>query len=486
MTLRRIKRMDGIAEEVTKPVEVSKLIEPKFLTLTEKPANQTAFKVIRDDTNGEAPMTEKTPAVEPTRRRRIRSTQRSSLLFVEFPEGATDEEVTQVAVEYGLEEYEVTQTADGRKCLKRSDLPEIPKDALTVGIGGGRKAGVVRAATPAPAAEAMPYIETVAVEFDKAKFATEDAVMGYLQRYDIDFLEQGVENTDKQIRVVRSELAPDAEIRRVEVETGVVAVVTRAAVQEVSLVPSPFTEIVCEECYGQWGWGQLDFNAIMADIEFCEAADEATYRLRNLIERILFYSQLPIIARKELVNRACTQFGDYVGALLDGLPSKVVLVNRSTLETKKETQVMTQKTNDPAPAAAVETAAVASVAATAATDDSTPITRSELKTMIAESIATALASVTTATTATTETTAPTPETVARADDTQGEGEVATAATSVDSVAKSVEGLAATIQTLVSRMDTLAGSTTVRSDSSDSVVAAPKTDVFAGIFSTNRK
>ena len=480
------RRMDGVPEEVTKPVEVSKLVEPKFLTLTGRPANQVAFKVIRDDKSGEVDMTEKAPAVEATRRRRIRSTQRSSLLFIEFPEGATDEDVAAIAEEYGLEDYEVTQTADGRKCLKRNDLTTLPDDAVTVMIGEGRKAGVQRAETPAPTADAMPYIEIVAVEFDKGKFDGEPAVMDYLKRFDIDFLEKGVENTDKLIRVVRSEFAPDAEIRRVEVETGVVAVVTRAAVQEVTLVASPFTEVVCEECYGQWGWGQLDFNAALADIEFCEAAEDATYRLRSLIENILFYSQLPVAARKELVSRATTQFSAYIGSLLDGLPAKVVLVNRSSLETKKEKQTMTQQTADkatPAAAAAavVEPAAAPAAVAAAVVADETPITvtRSELNQIVADAVTAALAAKTTAVAVA--------EPAQRTDavvDTQGKGDASAAL--VESVAKSVEGLASTMQTVVERLDSMAGSTTVRSDGKDSVVVARKEDVFAGVFSAGRK
>ena len=483
MNQRTRKRMDGVAEEVTKPVEVSKLVEPKFLTLTARPANQVAFKVIRDDKSGEVNMTEKAPVAEATRRRRIRSSQRSSLLYIEFPEGATDEDVAAIAEEYGLEDYEITCTSDGRKCLKRNDLTEVPKDVLTVMIGEGRKAGVLRAETPAPITDVLPFIEVVAVEFDKAKYAEEPAVMEFLKRYDIDFLEKGVENTDKLIRVIRSEFDPSAEIRRVEVEAGVVAVVTRSAVQEVTLVPSPFTEVVSEECYGQWGWGQLDFNAMMADIDFCRAAEDATYRLGNLVERILFYSQLPVSARKELVNRAATQFSAYIGALLDGLPAKVVLVNRSNLETMKEKQTMTTKTNDPAQAAVTEPAAAAVVAAAVVTDE-TPITRSELAQLIADGIKAALATPATAAAVVDPAVA---EPVVRADDADStQGKDAEVLASVKAVADSVSELAASMKTVVSRLDSVEGATTVRSDGKDSAVASVKTDVFAGVFGAHQK
>lgn len=469
------KRMDGVAEEVTKQVEVSKLVEPKFLTLTGRPANQVAFKVVRDDQGGETTMTEKAPAATPERRRRIRSSQRSSLLFIEFPEGATDEDVVKVAEEFGLEDYEITCTSDGRKCLKRNDLTAIPDNAVTVMIGEGRKAGVLRAETSAVTIQdPMPYIDIVAIEFAKEKFDSEGAAIDFLKRYDIDFLEKGVENTDKLIRVLRSEVAEDAEVRRVEVETGVVAVVTRAA-QEVTLVSSPFTEVVCEECYGQWGWGQLDFNAIMADIEFCEAADEATYRLRNLVERILFYSQLPVSARKELINRAAGQFATYIGTLLDGLPAKVVLVNRSNLEKLKEQESMTAKTEEKPQAAAP-----AQTAEAGATGEQ-PITRAELSQMIAEGVTAALAAAKTAEA----------EPAQRSDEpgdtsnTQGEDAAAKVLASVEAVAQTVTGLATSMQAVAQRLDSIEGATTVRSDGKDSAVAKPK-DPFAGVFSAGRK
>ena len=460
--------MDGVAEEVTKEVEVSKMVQPSYLTLTKLPANQVAFKVIRDD-NGDTNMSKEVPAVEPARRRRIRSTQRSSLLFIEFPEGATDDDVKAVAEEYGLEEYEVTQTSDGRKCLKRSDLAEIPASAITVKTEDGKRLGVARV-DPYPSA--MPFIEVVAIEFDKAVFSDETATEGYLKRFDIDFLEGGVENTDKLIRVMRSEFSPSAEIRRVEVEPGVVAVVTRAATEDSTLVGSKFTEVVCEECYGQWGWGQLDFNAMMADALFCEAADDATYRLRGLIERILFWSELPVAARKELVSRAASQFSEYIGALLDGLPAKVILVNRSSLE-PKESKAMTQKTADEVQA---------TPAATETVTEEKPITRSEIAALIAEGITAALAAQPAPTVATEE--APATQ---RSDDagstTQGEGAASTTAPSVDSIAESLKGLAASMDAMTKRMDSMEGATVVRSDSQDAAASTTtkRKDVFAGVF-----
>ena len=477
MTQRQRTRMDGVAEEVTKEVELSKLVTPKFLTLTRLPANQVAFKVIRSD-NGDEPMSQATQP-EKTHRRRMRSTQRSSLLFIEFPEGATDDDVKALAEEYGLEDFEVTQTSDGRKCLKRSDLAQMPDNALTVTVDGGKRIGIARADTTPATDPLMPYVEVVAVEFDKSVFADEVAVGEFLQRNDIDFLEKGIENTDKTIRVLRSELQPDSEIRRVEVETGVVAVITRSATQDAVLTPSKFTEVVSEAAYGNYGWGQLDFGAMMADVEFCRAVDDAIWRLSDLFNRILFWSELPVAARKELVSRASTQFSDYIGALLDGLPSKVILVNRSSNGQTKESKMT--DSNKTAAQAATQEADNAKAGTTTERTDAQPetvtISRSELAALIDQSVTAALAK-----RAETEPPAKTTEEAAKATEEQrsdaGNKEVA----SLEGIAAGMSQIAASVDSLVKRMDSVEGATTVRSDATDDKAEPVKRgDVFSGVF-----
>lgn len=476
--VRRVRRLDGVDEVVTKEVEMSKLLEPKFLTLTERPANQVAFKVVRDDQGGEPTMTKE--ATE-GRRRRIRSTQRSSLLYIEFPEGTTLEDAKEAMEEYGLEDYELEQCADGKVRCKRSDLTDIPADAITVTIGDGRKAGIARTDTVAQYAvqDPMPHIAVVAIEFNSAQFASTDEVSAYLQRHDIDFLEKGIENTDTGVTVRRSEVADDAEVRRVQVEPGVIAVVTRSAVSDV-VDATPFIEVVSETAYGQWGWGQLDFTARMADVNFCECAEDASYTLRRVVEDILFYSQLPVSVRKELVNRAAAQFSAYIGSLLDALPAKVVLINRSHFEQLKEQQSMTQKTDDKAP----EVKTTDAPAPAAATDDATPVTRSELKSIVGEAVAAALA-------AQSGTAAPVKtEEVQRTDDAAGagaaaEGESKTLKAVEEVVTRSVGGLADSVKQIAERLTAIEGATVVRSDTTDGGESKPK-DVFAGVFAANRK
>lgn len=458
--MRNQKRMDGVTEVVTKEVEVSRLVEPQFLTLTSRPANQVAFKIVRDDNQKEDVMTQDVGSE--TRRRRIRSTKRSSLLTIEFPEGTTEAEIELAVTEYGLDGYEMIQDADTKRlCLRRSDLSATPENTVSIKIGNGRVANIARADSP-PATEVLSALSVVAIEFKKENFADEAAVMAVISRYDIDFLEKGIENTDSCIRVVRSEVVETDEVRRVEVEPGVVAVVMRADTPDMGTTSQTFIGVVCEECYGQWGWGQLDFGAMMADIEFCEAAEEATYRLRNLVDRILFYSELPVAIRKDLIARASTQFAAYLGSLLDALPTKVVMINRSNLEKSKESS-MTKQTEQSGAADATTPVA------------EQPITRAELVSMITAGVAAAMA-------AATPPVVPADESVQRSEAAppadSSEGKVLEA---VETVTRSISDVAKSLENVAERLAKMEGSTVARSDGSDDAVVAPQKDVFAGCF-----
>lgn len=485
------KRLDGVEEVVTKQVEVSRLVEPKFLTLTKMPAGQVAFKVVRGDKEKEETMSGKPEAQAETRRRRIRSTQRSSLLYIAFPGGTTKEQVEEAVKEYGIDGYALVEDGD-TFLLRRNDLTETPQDALTIQIGDGRKAGIVRtdAAAGYEVQDPMPHVSVIAIDFNKEVFATQDAVMEYLQRHDIDFLEKGVENADTVIRVLRTEASPDAETRRVQVEDGVVAVVARSAVEDL-VDASPFIEVVSETAYGQWGWGQLDFAASMADKQFCSAAEDSTYTLRRVVEDILFYSQLPVGVRKELIARAAAQFSAYIGTLLDALPAQVVLINRSNLEKLKESGMnmktattgaagdTTLRTDETAPPADTGTPAPADqtpAGGTPPAEDSATITRGEVKAMITEAVAAAVAAVKPA--------APAADTTQRTD-APPDASAAALKAFEEVVTRSVSPLADAVKAVTDRMAVMEGATTLRSDSGDSGNAAPK-DPFVGVFSQNLK
>lgn len=472
------RRLDGVAETVTKPVEVSTLVEPKFLTLCGKPANQVAFKIVRGDVSEEEDMS-KEVAVNAIPRR-VRPAKRSSLLTIEFPEGSTEDDVKEVVEKYGLEGYEMVENGD-KKCLtlRRSDLTVDPEKYVSVTLAGGLRAKVARSDSAAAETSTMQAISVVAIEFAKEQF-DEAGAMEIIQRFDIDILENGVENTDNLIRVVRTEVGDGAEVRRVEIQQGVTVVVARADTPDLGSADPAFIEVVSETAYGNWGWGQLDFAASMADVEFCNAAEDATYRLSRVMSNILYYSELPVAVRKQLVTRAAGQFAEYIGSLLDGLPTKVVIVNRSH-EEKKVAQVNTGSTQ--APKATTAPAA----------EQPEYVTRADLQAVVTEAVTAALAARDASAAKASE------GTTQRSDGTAGEGDAAAGAqggegegttgasstqTVVEQVTRSVsEAMTTALSGIAARLDKIESATVVRSDGpdSDTQAGAVQRDVFAGIF-----
>lgn len=447
-------------DKVTREVNVTTLVEPAFLTLTKKPANQVGFKIVRDDKEQE--MAEPNPEIRVKRVRAKRSM--GPMMSVVFPAGTTEEQAKTKMDEYGLSGYTIT-TEDTGIVAMRSDLTELPARTISIGIGDGVKAIIER--TDAPAGE-KENIAVVEVRFQKDYYPEESEIMAWLERHDIDFLENGVKNGDTVTTVCRAEVAEGTETREIEADDGVIFVVSRADVMD---IPSSFVEVVSETAYGSWGWGQLDFAAAMADKEFSSVAHDAIYTLRDVLDQILFYSPLPVAVRKELMTRAATQFATYVGSLLDALPTKVVLATRSIHESKesdmsnkKEEQVQRSEEQIKAPAAP----ATEAPAATAEY-----VTRSELADIVANAVKEALAA-----------------NVQRSEETPPAAESAGPATTTDPlevVTRSMADLTKTMQEMAStvneRLVKIEGATVVRSDEGDG--KSVKGDIFKGMFGGKR-
>lgn len=452
-----------------KDVSLAKMKEPQFLTLTGLPANQVGFKVVRNDTEQE----KMTNAASTGHVRRVRTQRRSAVLYLEFPAGTTDQTIMDTAKEYGLDGYTVEDRADGTRCLRRSDSAEATDAVRVTGpnsvvIGMKRADPVEVSAAQQTLDQDKPYIDVVALEFNKCEFASVEAVEEFLRRNDIDFLEGGIQNTDQSFVVRRSEYAQDTETRTVVVQSGVSAVVVRADVQDPNAA-SPVIAVVNELAYGNYGWGQLDFNASMADAEFSNAADDALYRFRNVVNQILFYSPLPVSVRKELVTRAAGQFATYVNTLLDGLPAQVIMVARSSQETRKEGSMSKADANTAGGQEAQQAATAASAAAAEAT---VTISRSDLEKMISEAVDARIA----ATAKPADAPAPGAEgtQVSRSDAVPADMEVVLQR----SMAPLVEGM----KTLTERLSAIEGSTTVppsTPDPSTQSTEVKRTDVFAG-------
>lgn len=444
-----------------KEVSVASLAEPIALSLVGKPANQVGFRVVRNDKGEEVSV--------PVRRvRRVRSEAHSAFLYISFPAGTAREDVDSVAKDFGIEGYEVVEE-ETRVLLRRADYEEPTAPTIDVNLGGGRKVTMLRTdERPTRAQEAG--LQLIAITFDKEVFRSEADVSEYLAQKDIDTAQGRIDNTDTQYVFARSLGEVSGTVGKVELEPGVVVSVRRAEEDD---MPQTIAVVVSEAAYGSWGWGQLDFAAALADVEFCNLSHEAIYRLQDVVYNIMFYSQLPVAARKELIYRAAAQFALYLGNLLDGLPAGVVLVNRSIKEKEQQTMTVKADQNQPGTASPAE-------------DKPEYLTRADAQAMIQEAVAAAIAAK--PVTEIQERSAPEPAASAPAANQNDSAVLA----SLEAITRSLATLNETVTAVTKRVDSVESTTHVRSDSDDTAPAVTdepkkqKRDIFDGLFSQNMK
>lgn len=334
------KTSDTVTDTTKVSGNLIRPVTPQFLSLVNKPANQTAFKVMRSD-QGETP-------VSKLMRRTRRNDLPSPVLRLTFPEGSTEATATEALATYGMEGYTV-QNDNGKIVAVRSDLKTISPDS-TVAIKlseAGLIAEVQRSASLGAAETNVgdkPHISVVAFELDATKFTSDQAAQWMAEKSVDGTLEQP-QNSDSCYVVRRSDVSEVEETRKMVVEDGVTAVVVRS---DDPNVPDGFVAAVSEAAYGSWGWGQLDFTAAMADAEFSAQMDDGIWRLRRVLEDILLYSPLPLDVRQALTTRALLQFGEFVGVLMESLPRQLLVsVVRSSSPLLENH--MTQKTTGTAP-----------------------------------------------------------------------------------------------------------------------------------------
>lgn len=365
-----------------------KVLKPKFISLVDRPANESPIKIVRS-----APQTGEITMTKPGAKRITRSEQPNSVLKITFPSTMTDEEVTAALATYGMKDFAVAREGE-TVTATRSDLQSIAKDTPTLDIklGDGITATVKRAAE-VETTSGKAHIAITAFEFDAEKFDVL-AISEWIARNSVDNASDPAENSASSFVVTRSEVEDGAETKRLQIEEGVVAIIVRSDCYD---VPDGMAAVINEACYGNWGWGHLDFAAALADVEFCEWMETAMYSLRDVLNRIIFYSQLPLATRKELVNTALSQYGAFVSSVIDSLPRQMMIsvvrsaqpkeISMSTKETQASGAATTVAT--PAVAAVVAAPAAAAPAAVAqpATGEDKPIMRSELKGLLREVLA---------------------------------------------------------------------------------------------------
>lgn len=389
-----------------------RVLEPAFVSLVGKPANKTAWKVVRSDTTeGESQVT------KPVLRRTRRSDSQQPIMALRFPEGTTDDSVNATLKAFKMEGYNVTTTAEGVIAL-RSDLQSIAKrdDVQEIPLTDD---GIVAVVAKTPAATQNPGSELsiVSLEFRSDLFSA-DQVQKWLTENGFEAAEATQESAAEgqgNYIVARSEVPEGAESRRIDLGDGVHAVIIRS---DVASVPAVLAVGVYEAAYGSWGWGQLDFAAATADVEFCERGRAALSRLDDVLRNILFYSSLPIADRKGLVNKAIADFGSFMIGLMDALPQQVLTAvvrhERPQLEKIEMTTASAQNSGAPTNTAAAAagattisraefdamTKSISDLTALVTTlvpkkepevDPNAPVTRGDLSTIVAEATAKAVA-----------------------------------------------------------------------------------------------
>ncbi len=345
----------------------------KFVTLTSKPANERPFVVVRSDADPEEEGiggAVDAPATPTPRARIVRGVKRNDnpILALNFPDDTTEEQATAILAEYSMSDYKLSTNDEGRFVAVRSDLQSIADIATTeVMLTAGVLASLDATEFAVKRSENKNNLTLVSLEFDAKRFDT-DQVNSWLSKNSVDSTQDSVENSSGDvIAVKRNSVGAETDTRRVELEPGVTAVVARS---ETCCLPEEYAAVINEAAYGNWGWGHLDFNAALADEEYSRWMDKAQDKLNSVLRHITMYCGLPLDARKQLVNQALAQYGDFVGSVIDALPRQVMLLVTRAADANKESNTMSKDT------------------AVAATD--TPVTRAELAKMITDGVAAAM------------------------------------------------------------------------------------------------
>lgn len=443
---------------------------PVAITLTNRPANERPFQVVRSDEEG---------TVAAPVKRVMRKVQRndSPVLALTFPEGYTEEQVAATLDTFEMSHYVVEVDAAGIYTAKRSDLQSIAELATT-DIKLNTEGVIARldaAQYTVQRSDNKDNIALVAFEFDAKRFDA-DAISSWIAQNNVDTAQPAVENaTSNSFTVKRSEVAEGTDTRRVQVEEGVTAVIVRA---ETADVPAAFA-IVNEAAYGNYGWGHLDFYASMADEAFCELMDDAGYRLRRVLGNVILHSQLPLESRKALVDRTLAQYGEFVKNVIDALPRQVMQLVTRAAEPKESNAMKIEGQETPAAATPA-----------AASPETFTLTRAEIDAQIAAGVEAELARrAEAAPAAATETPAAAPAASAEAPVERNDA-TQTAAPAAITRADVEAAVANATADLRAKLDEMANTVVLRSDAGDQKVAVtPPTnvkrsaeDVFAGSFS----
>ncbi len=407
-------------------VSFVKLIDPKFLSLVNSPANKTGFKVIRDDDGH---------TMKIRQRFLNKRSDQSSLLAITLPSSIGEAEAVELMEFFNLgDDYSVFATEDGDYVLRRADAEnaEFPRQ---IEMGNGFSV-LVEAKAVTRSDKNVTGVTLTGITFADSSM---DEVVAWLGEHDMQGHE-AVENEDGTVQVQRAE-CPEGEGREVTIGEGIKGTVIRSKETD---VPLQVYRSVVEESYGQWGWGQLDYAAALASPEFEDKSWNAISVLRDVLTQIITHSDLPLDDRKTLVENACGQFASYIGGLLDALPKGLIekAISRNDDDTIQEAGDMAIKKDavkrDDEQTPKEKAAVPAAASTTEAKTEQTPeyVTRADLDEVVTTAVTTAV-------------TAAMAEHVTRSD-----GETEKEVSAIDKLAQAVDKINTNVETVSRSMKTL--------------------------------
>ena len=317
-------------------------VYPKFISVVDSPANQSAFKVIRSTEDSPAPS--KGNALKKRTRRTAPVTRNAEgLLSITLPSTASREEAESVMAQFGLEDdYGITENGDSFALVRLGIPDDASIPATPIPLEGDMWAYVADTTLyrglPAQSVESTKTDTTtgdsssgnlgvvmVGLEFDEAFFETNRIDRGlvgnWLKERNIAIEDNRIETVEGGIVATRYDT--DKQSRKLSIQQGVKAVVVRSTSAN-NDVPKSISRAVTSEAFGNWGWGHVDFIAALADPEYCDKSYLAISTLYDVLETILFYSKYSLDERKTLMKEALDQYGAFMENLIDSLPRTVL------------------------------------------------------------------------------------------------------------------------------------------------------------------
>ena len=329
------------ADETAVPQEgnLTRIVKADYLSLVGHPANQRGFRIVRSAGPVATPLPD-----QPAKRVISRNASKNPVIAITFPESYDEAQAEAVMEKFGLSGYNIGPTSDDDAKMRaiRSDLKSISNEGTsTIRLSDDGIMAVIEGENVGTPGERKTGVSVVRYEFTTDSY-DEAAVRAWFEKNQVDFSGTVVENPDQSMLVCEVKPVEEAtEVRRLECD-GAVFVIVR---DDASNIPAGYVEAVNEAAYGGWGWGQLDFAANLMDSTVSESLDDACCIIQSTFRNILFWSNLPIDSRKQLIARAAQQFSDYVGNMLDYLPRQVLqMASRAESPSTSEETSMTTTT----------------------------------------------------------------------------------------------------------------------------------------------